>query len=99
MTSKLHKAKSKKSEGNKILGLRFGGTTDGKASDRKPGASAKHGHSKAETVIEAKEIVLRHADVPNDTTKMPETPVDLSKELPQSPPKETVRRWPPFWIF
>lgn len=81
-SSKLQKSKPSKSEGNKILGV----------FERKPVPSTKHGHSKSEVTVEVQEIVPRNTDHPDDTTKMPETPLDVSKPLPQSPPKETVPR-------
>src|SRR5947207_707877 len=90
--SKLHKSKPKKPEGNKITGFRFGATSVGKASDRKSVASTKHGQSKSEIVVEVKDVVPRITDLPNDKTKLPETTVDVSKQPPQSPPKEIVRR-------
>jgi hypothetical protein len=90
-SSKLQKSKPPKTEGNKILGF-FGGSSDGKHPERKPVPSAKHGQSKPEGIIEAKDVVPRNADHPDDTTKVPETPLDVSKPLPQGPPKEFVPR-------
>ena len=81
-SSKLHKPKPSKNEGNKILGV----------FERKPVPSTKHSHSKSDVVIEVKEIVPRNTDHPHDTTTMPETPLDVSKPLPQSPSKEIVPR-------
>jgi hypothetical protein len=80
-STKLQKPKPSKGEG-KILGV----------FDRKPVSSTKHGHSKSEVAVEVREIVPRNTDYPGDTTKTPESPLDVSKPLPQSPPKESVPR-------